>query len=266
LRLGVTIRATILAGGTPVSSSTILIVDDEPKVRLLLRRCLESNGFEVVEAEGEAGTLDAIRANNVKLVTLDVKLGGENGLEIAKRIRQNSNVPIIMVTGRNDVIDRVVGLEVGADDYITKPFHVREVLARVRSVLRRTGNTENPQPTAPETQENHPDTQGAVTFDGMTAYPDRFELLDRNGAPLEMTSGDFRLLSVFLGNPKRMLSRDRIMDLLHGTEWSPLDRTIDNHVARLRKKVERDPTSPMLIKTVRGIGYMFATEVKRLDT
>jgi DNA-binding response OmpR family regulator len=262
----VIIRTTNLAGGTPVSSSTILIVDDEPKVRLLLKRCLESDGFNVVEAEDEASTLESIQDHDVKLVTLDVNLGGENGLEIAKRIRQNSNVPIIMVTGRDDVIDRVVGLEVGADDYITKPFHVREVLARVRSVLRRTGGTETPEPTKAEAPDTHPDTEDGVIFDGMTAYLDRFELLDRNGEQVEMTSGDFRILAVFLRSPKRMLSRDRIMDLLHGTEWSPLDRTIDNQVARLRKKVERDPTSPVLIKTVRGIGYMLATDVKRLDT
>lgn len=246
-----------------MSSSTILIVDDEPKVRLLLKRCLESDGFIVVEAEDEASTLDAIQVHDVKLVTLDVNLGGENGLEIAKRIRQNSNVPIIMVTGRDDVIDRVVGLEVGADDYITKPFHVREVLARVRSVLRRAGGAENTEPTTTKAPDNQPDAEeGTVTFDGMTAFLDRFELLDRNGAQVEMTSGDFRMLAVFLQSPKRMLSRDRIMDLLHGTEWSPLDRTIDNQVAKLRKKIERDPASPVLIKTVRGIGYMLATDVK----
>ena len=245
-----------------MSSSTILIVDDEPKVRLLLKRCLEIDGFNVVEAENEASTLEAISAHDVKLVTLDVNLGGENGLEIAKRIRQNSNVPIIMVTGRDDVIDRVVGLEVGADDYITKPFHVREVLARVRSVLRRTGGAVGPEPTKPEARDTHPDAEEGVIFDGMTAYLDRFELLDRTGAQVEMTSGDFRMLAVFLRSPKRMLSRDRIMDLLHGTEWSPLDRTIDNQVAKLRKKIERDPTSPVLIKTVRGIGYMLAIDVK----
>ncbi len=246
-----------------MTSKTILIVDDEPKVRLLLRRCLESDGFNVIEAEDDAGTLDALRSNDVKLVTLDVNLGGDNGLEVAKRIRQQSSVPIIMVTGRDDVIDRVVGLEVGADDYITKPFHVREVLARVRSVLRRAGEVDSSQSPAAEASKKPTNHEGAVTFDGMTAYLDRFELLDRDGTQVEMTSGDFRLLSVFLGNPKRMLSRDRIMDLLHGTEWSPLDRTIDNHVARLRKKIERDPSSPALIKTVRGIGYMFAMEVKR---
>lgn len=249
-----------------MSSNKILIVDDEPKMRLLLRRCLEGDGFDVIEAEDMAGTLDAIHSHNVQLVTLDLQLGRENGLEIAKRIRQHSNVPIIVVSGRDDVIDRVVGLELGADDYITKPFHVREVLARVRSVLRRTGTTENPQLTVPEPSEIQPDTEEAATFDGMTAYLDRFELLDRTGAQVEMTSGDFRLLAIFLLNPKRMLSRDRIMDLLHGIEWTPLDRAIDNQVARLRKKIERDPTSPVLIKTVRGIGYMLATEVKRINS
>lgn len=251
----------ILARGTPVSSSTILIVDDEPKVRLLLKRCLESDGFSVVEAENEASTLDMLRTQDVALVTLDVNLGAENGLEIAKNIRQVSNVPIVMVTGRDDVIDRVVGLEVGADDYITKPFHVREVLARIRSVLRRTRNAESPEPAEPTIQANQPETDGALEFDGLTAYLDRFELLDRSSAQVEMTSGEFRLLTVFLNHPKRILSRDRIMDLLHGTEWSPLDRTIDNQVAKLRKKIERDPATPVLIKTVRGIGYMLATDV-----
>jgi DNA-binding response OmpR family regulator len=254
-----------VARGTLVSSSTILIVDDEPKVRLLLKRCLESDGFTVVEADDEMSTLEAMSAHDPKLVTLDINLGSENGLEIAKRIRQNSNVPIIMVSGRDDVIDRVVGLEVGADDYITKPFHVREVLARVRSVLRRTDSVETPEPTKPAAvPDAQLDTTGGVSFDGMTAYLDRFELVDRNGTQVEMTSGDFRMLAVFLRSPKRMLSRDRIMDLLHGTEWSPLDRTIDNQVAKLRKKIERDPASPVLIKTVRGIGYMLATDVKRI--
>ncbi|WP_083101140.1 response regulator [Pseudophaeobacter leonis] len=248
-----------------MNSNTILIVDDEPKVRLLLKRCLESDGFNVIEAEDEARTLEAISAHDVKLITLDVNLGGENGLQIAKRIRQNSNIPIIMITGRDDVIDRVVGLEVGADDYITKPFHVREVLARVGSVLRRTGSVEVAAKTVPEAPDTHiaaEDFEEGVIFDGMTAYLDRFELLDRDSALVEMTSGDFRMLAVFLRNPKKILSRDRIMDLLHGTEGSPVDRTIDNQVAKLRKKIERDPAAPVLIKTVRGVGYMLATNVK----
>jgi len=118
----------------------------------------------------------------------------------------------------------------------------------------------------PEPSEIQPEAEEAVTFDGMTAYLDRFELLDRTGAQVEMTSGDFQLLAIFLRNPKRMLSRDRIMDLLHGIEWTPLDRAIDNQVARLRKKIELDPTSPVLIKTVRGIGYMLATDVKRINS
>jgi DNA-binding response OmpR family regulator len=240
-----------------MTTDTILVVDDDPKVRLMLRRCLESDSYAVVEAEDEASTISILSSENVNLITLDLQLGADSGLEIAKRIRETSNVPIIIVTGQSDVIDRVVGLEVGADDYITKPFHVREVLARVRSVLRRT----SPEPVPTLTQQVEMDGEGSVTFDGMTAHLDRFELLDRNGDMAEMTSGDFRMLAIFLQNPKRIMSRDRLMDLLNGTEWAPLDRAIDNQIARLRKHIERDPKSPLLIKTVRGIGYMFAADV-----
>lgn len=240
-----------------MSTDTILVVDDDPKVRLMLRRCLESDGHVVFEAEDEVSTHGILKSEDVRLVTLDLQLGADSGLEIAKRIRQTSNVPIIIVTGQSDVIDRVVGLEVGADDYITKPFHVREVLARVRSVLRRSLQAN----VAPSKEQAETVGEGSVTFDGMTAHLDRFELLDRNGDIAEMTSGDFRMLTIFLQNPKRIMSRDRLMDLLNGTEWAPLDRAIDNQIARLRKQIERDPKSPLLIKTVRGIGYMFAENV-----
>jgi DNA-binding response OmpR family regulator len=240
-----------------MSTDTILVVDDDPKIRLMLRRCLESDNYVVVEAEDEASTHSMLTSNDVKLITLDLQLGADSGLNIAKRIRQTSNVPIIIVTGQSDVIDRVVGLEVGADDYITKPFHVREVLARVRSVLRRFEQAD----IAPAVEQVATVGEGTVTFDGMTAHLDRFELLDRNGDIAEMTSGDFRMLTILLQNPKRIMSRDRLMDLLNGTDWAPLDRAIDNQIARLRKQIERDPKSPLLIKTVRGIGYMFAADV-----
>ena len=240
-----------------MSADTILVVDDDPKIRLMLRRCLESDTYVVLEAEDEASTTDVLLSHDVTLITLDLQLGADSGLEIARRIRQTSNVPIIIVTGQSDVIDRVVGLEVGADDYITKPFHVREVLARVRSVLRRSAQLADPASTA------QAETAGAGTalFDGMVAHLDRFELRDRTGNLVEITSWDFRMLSVLLQNPKRIMSRDRLMDLLNGTDWTPLDRVIDNQIARLRKKIERDPKSPALIKTVRGIGYMFAADV-----
>lgn len=242
---------------------TILVVDDDPKIRTLLRNVLEDDGFRIVEAENAAETKAALVDSSLSLVTLDIHLGADNGIQVARNIRKTSNVPIIMVTGKDDVIDRVVGLEVGADDYITKPFHVREVIARVRSVLRRSSDLpKEPLGTAPDA----PDTASTqFEFDGMAVVLDRLELKNRNGADCDLTSGDFKLLRVFLQRPKHVLSRDQLMDLTGGVDWSPLDRTIDNQVARLRKKIERDPTNPKLIKTVRGIGYTFASDVKTVQ-
>ena len=235
---------------------SILVVDDDRKIRTLLRNVLEDEGFHVQEAETGAQIQQVLASGPVNLITLDIHLGSESGLDLARMIRATSQVPIIMVTGKDDVIDRVVGLEVGADDYISKPFHVREVIARIRSVLRRAAAvTEAP---------IFEDTADGLRycFDGLTAIPDQLEVIDRDGTDCALTSGDFKLLEVFLSRPKRVLSRDQLMDLTGGIEWSPLDRTIDNQVARLRKKIERDPTEPRLIKTVRGMGYTFACEVQ----
>ncbi|KEJ88547.1 response regulator [Sulfitobacter donghicola] len=247
-----------------MSDQTVLVVDDDKKVRNLLRNVLEGDGFSVLEAETGAQLMEHVASSELSLITLDIHLGSDNGIELAREIRHVSQVPIIMLTGKDDVIDRVVGLEVGADDYITKPFHVREVIARIRSVLRRSEVTEQahkeetaPQKDAPKNAESQ-----RYIFDGMTAIPDQLELLDRSGLSCGLTSGDFKLLSVFLTRPKRVLSRDQLMDLTGGTEWHPLDRAIDNQIARLRKKIERDPSVPKLIKTVRGVGYTFAQDVQ----
>lgn len=239
-----------------MKDQTILVVEDDPKIRNLLRNLLEDEGARVIEAETGSEVMRAIADRQLSLITLDLQLGAENGVDIARQIRAVSQVPIIMVTGKDDVIDRVVGLEVGADDYIIKPFHVREVIARIRSVLRRSDLRTQ------ATEMDALESSAHFNFDGMTAFPDRLELIDRENMPCDLTSGDFRLLNVFLHNPKRVLSRDQLMDLTGGVEWSPLDRTIDNQVARLRKKIERDPSNPKLIKTVRGIGYTFASDVK----
>ena len=245
-----------------MTSPTILVVDDDIKIRSLLRNVLEDDGFCVCEAQREEEVLQIIAKTPLSLITLDLNLGSECGIKIARQIRRTSNVPIIMVTGKDDVIDRVVGLEVGADDYITKPFHVREVVARIRSVLRR---SEGSAPLVRSTGGRRPrsDTESMqFRFDGMTAVPDQMKLLDRTNAECELTSGDFKLLDVFLNRPKRILSRDQLMDLTGGTEWNPLDRAIDNQIARLRKKIEREPSEPKLIKTVRGVGYTFACDVE----
>jgi DNA-binding response OmpR family regulator len=158
-----------------------------------------------------------------------------------------------MVTGKGDTIDRVVGLELGADDYIAKPFHVREVLARVRAVLRRTGRSGAPDAAAKDER---------LTFEGWVLDIARRELISPAGGSCELTTSEFDLLKAFAMHPKRVLSRDQIMDLLRGHDWNPVDRSIDNLVVRLRRKVEADPESPRLIKTVRGVGYTFAADVQ----
>lgn len=250
-----------LAGANSVMASKILVVDDDPKIRAVLRRCLETEGYAVTEAASAKETYDSMAGTAFSLVTLDINLGDEDGFDVARTLRRTSDVPIIMVTGKTDVIDRVVGLELGADDYITKPFHLREVLARVRSALRR---TEGHHRGVPPGGGNAQPAGTELVFDGLTASLQRLELTDRNGLPCDLTSGDFKLLKVFLEHPGRAMSRETLMDLIGGLEWTPLDRTIDNQVARLRKKIERNPARPEIIKTVRGIGYQFTAEIRSI--
>ena len=245
-----------------MAEKKILVVDDDAKIRTLLRRCLEVDGYRVVEAQSAQGVWDAFEVTLFDLVTLDLNLGAEDGLDILRDLRRTHDVPIVMVTGKDDVIDRVVGLELGADDYLTKPFHVREVIARVRSVLRRSNR-----PMLAETADREADVSGApwLSLDGLKIRLDRMLLVDRQGEDCDLTTADFKLLAAFLKNAKKPLSRDRLMDLIDGQEWAPLDRTIDNQVARLRKKIERDASRPLLIKTVRGIGYILTESAVELD-
>jgi DNA-binding response OmpR family regulator len=233
----------------------ILIVEDDPKVRLLLRRCFEGEGYHVTEAGSGAEAVQRLAASAFDLVTLDLGLPDGDGLAVGREIRLRSQVPIIMVTGKGDTIDRVVGLEIGADDYITKPFHLREVLARVRAVLRRTGPA-GTRPAAPGAVKD--DT---LAFDGWVLDVTKRELRSPAGTACELTTSEFDLLRVFATHAKRVLSRDQIMDLLRGHDWSPIDRSIDNLVVRLRRKIEPDPDRPRLIKTVRGVGYSFSADV-----
>ena len=205
-------------------------------------------------------TLAAITTQAPDLITLDLQLGPDDGLDIARAIRRISNVPIIMVTGKADLIDRIVGLEIGADDYIVKPFHLREVIARIRSVLRRSVvGAARSIATSSETKSLQ------IAFDGLIATPDQIALTDREGAPIAVTSSEFKMLQIFLDRPMRTLSRNRLMGLMGGHDYAPLDRAVDNQIARLRKKIERDPAHPELIKTIRGMGYIFAADVTRTD-
>lgn len=236
----------------------VLIVDDEPEIRTLLRTGLEGEGFGVLEAGSGAEAEEHLASHPIDLVTLDLKLGGEDGLKIARDLRARRNTPIIMITGKGDPIDRVVGLELGADDYISKPFLMREVVARVRAVLRRYAQ-------ADEAGSPRREPDGVrFAFDGWAMDMSRREVRDPGGAVCNLTTAEFSLLAVFVERPGRVLSRDELMDLLKGHDWTPMDRSIDGLVARLRKKIEPENERPQLIKTVRGIGYAFAGSVKRL--
>lgn len=234
----------------------IAIVDDDETVRRLLRRCFEPEGYRVSEASNGAELENLMVRDQVDLITLDLGLAGDDGLSIARSIRARSNVPIIMVTGKNDPIDMIVGLEMGADDYITKPFHVREVLARTRSVLRRSLAAGQTPAASPQTE-----TAESFVFDDWELNVTRRELHDPSGNRVPLTTGEFDLLLVLVRNPNRVLSRDQIMDHLRGRDWTPDDRSIDNQIARLRKRIETDVHDPQMIKTVRGIGYSFTATI-----
>ena len=241
-------------------STYILVVDDDQRVRDMLCRYLEQEGFSVTGVEDGVAMRRHLSDNPVDLVLLDLVMPGEDGLSLSREIRAESDLPIIMLTGKGEPIDRVVGLEVGADDYITKPFHLREVLARVRSVLRRSATRP-----VTESESNSDDDSERVQFAGWRFDMVRRELRSPDGSPVPLTTGEFNLLSALVKRPNRPLDRDQIMDLVKGQDWQPFDRSIDTQIGRLRKKLEADPKDPQLIKTVRGVGYVFTPKVERAN-
>jgi len=248
----------------------ILVVDDDPAVRQLLRECFEIDGYVVTEAENGRKLQACLAEGRVHLITLDIGLGGENGFDIARQVRAVTNIPIVMISGKDDMIDRVVGLELGADDYITKPFHVREVQARVRAVLRRY-EAGQPALMGVAGSANSGGSEGGASrageqfaFGEWTLDTVGRSLHSARGRVQELTTAEYNLLEMFVSRPGRVLSRDNIMDLLKGHDWSPFDRSIDALIVRLRRKIEPDHETPKIIKTVRGIGYVLAVEVKRV--
>lgn len=248
-----------MSADTPAAH--ILVVDDDEAVRDLLRDCFELEGYRVSSAKDGAELNQRLGEGRVDLITLDLKLGGENGLDIARQVRSHTNVPIVMISGKGDTIDRIVGLELGADDYITKPFHVREVLARVRAVLRRYESAAGAIST--DTPSQSSGSEERFAFGPWTLDTARRELRSAKGETTELTTAEYNMLEMFVRRPSRVMSRDTIMDLLKGHEWSPFDRSIDALIVRLRKKIEPDTDTPSLIKTVRGVGYVFAVEVRK---
>ena len=237
----------------------ILIIDDEARIRTMLRRYLGGEGFAISEAADGSAARAILAREPIGLVLLDLMLPGEDGLSLARHIREHSKIPVIMLTGKADVIDRVAGLEAGADDYVAKPFHLREVLARIRTVLRRAQPTTAPGASAAE----EPKPGEILVFPGWRLDLSRRDLSRSSGEAVPLTSSEFDLLSAFARHPNRVLSRDQLMEMVKGREWAAFDRAIDTQIVRLRRKIEAEPSAPTLIKTVRGAGYIFATPVTR---
>jgi two-component system OmpR family response regulator len=240
------------------NSALIVLVEDDEEIRRLVADMLSREGFTVEPASsGEA--LDQVLARQVPdLVILDLMLPGEDGLAICRRLRSGGGVPILMLTAKADPIDRVVGLEMGADDYLAKPFNPRELLARIRAILRRAED----RPAAPPSGE----AEVALVFDGWTIQPGRRQLLDPSGRAVELTGGEFDLLVALAERPQRVLSRDRLLDLTKGRAASLFDRSVDVQIGRLRRKLENASAGAgALIATVRGGGYMLTAAVTRSD-
>jgi len=237
------------------SSPRLLVVDDDAEIVAMVSRYFGNHGFQVTTAADGAAMRNVIESVPVDIILLDLGLPREDGLELTRYLRERWKGAIIIVTGRGESVDRVVGLELGADDYVTKPFDLRELLARVRSVLRRM------QPAAAA------DVAAAaaddVEFAGFRLAAQARRLSGPDGKEIPLTTGEFDLLQIFLGAPGLVLTRDQLIGRMHGREAGPYDRAIDVQVGRLRRKIEQDPANPELIKSVRGAGYLFAARVKR---
>ena len=234
-------------------SGRILVVDDDSDVRFMLHRYLGRHGLEVETVEDGERMRSVLEQRAFDLVVLDLSLPGEDGLSLARHLRANSELGIIMLTAAAEVVDRVVGLEMGADDYVTKPFEPRELLARIKSVLRRLEAR-----AGRSTQREQ--LADRVRFGKRRLDLEEHRLYDENHEEIAITSMEFDLLKAFAEHPDKVLSRDQLLDLAHNRDWDPFDRSIDIRIARLRRKVELDPRKPQVLKTVRGAGYIFVTE------
>ena len=236
------------------TSPHVLVVDDHREIRDPLGRYLERHDMRVTVVDGSAAARRALRAAAVDLVVLDIMMPGEDGLALCRHLRETTRIPVILLTAMAEETDRIVGLEVGADDYVTKPFSPRELLARIKAVLRRS------QSLPPDRE---PLSEATYRFDRWSLDTGRRELVDESGVVTPLSTGEFRLLVALLERPGMVLSRDQILDLTRGRRAGPFDRAVDNQVSRLRRKIERDPRNPKLIATVWAGGYRFAGEVER---
>ena len=231
----------------------ILVVDDQREICEMVEDYLSGEGYRVSTAHDGAEMRRDLAQSRVDLVILDLMLPGEDGLSLARSLREESDVGIIILTGRGETVDRIIGLEMGADDYLPKPFHLRELLARVKSVLRRVSS---------RTAERAPAPRSKARFAGWNLDLSSRELYSPTGNEVRLTTGEFDLLAAFVNNANQVLTRDQLLDLARNREAGPFDRTIDVQVGRLRRKLEDDPQRPSIIKTVRGSGYIFTPAIE----
>ncbi len=231
----------------------ILLVDDEASLREPLADYLVGQGFRVSAAESAAAARTQLAQERPDIALLDIMMPGEDGLSLTRHLVESRNLPVILLTARGEATDRIVGLEIGADDYVAKPFEPRELVARIRSVLRRAGR-------AAQTPEDDWD----YAFEGWRLDPLKRRLIDPDGTLVPISTAEFRMLCAFLDHPRQVLDRDRLLDMVQGREAHLFDRAVDNQVSRLRRKLEEDSRNPRFIQTVRGGGYRFAAEVRRL--
>ncbi|MGH6873119.1 MAG: response regulator [Rhizomicrobium sp.] len=229
----------------------VLIVEDARDIREPLARYLREHGYRTTTAADSLGARKAMKGAAIDLVVLDIMMPGEDGLSLCRSIRETSQIPVILLTARSEEVDRIIGLEMGADDYIAKPFSPRELVARVTAVLRRT-QALPPRQQPPEAEK--------IRFGDWTLDTAQRELIGTDGMATALSSGEFSLLRAFLERPRLALTRNQLLDLTKGRDAELFDRSIDNHVSRLRKKLEPDPRNPRYIKTVWGGGYMFAVD------
>ena len=232
----------------------LLLVDDERSIREPLAKYLEKQGFRVTQAGDAAAARTRLAAYAIDLVVLDIMMPGEDGLSLTRHIRETGDLPVILLTARSEETDRIVGLEMGADDYVVKPFSPRELAARIKVILRRAASGARQH--APET--------GSYGFAGWVLKTGERALVDREGVSAPLSTGEYNLLLALVQRPRQVLTRDQLLDLTQGREAAAFDRAIDNQVSRLRKKIEADARNPELIKTVWGGGYTLAAEVTRL--
>ena len=238
---------------TETAPTTLLLVDDEATLREPLAEYLTGQGFDVREAESAAAARSILGAETPDLVLLDIMMPGEDGLSLCRHLVEARKLPVILLTARGEAMDRIIGLEIGADDYVTKPFEPRELVARIRSVLRRADR-------APEA----PADELAYRFEGWTLDPLKRRLTDPEGALVPISTAEYRMLRAFCDHPRRVLDRDQLLDMVQGREAHLFDRAVDNQVSRLRRKIEVDTRDPQFIQTVRGGGYRFAADVTRV--